>query len=211
MGVDHPEQAALYEAWKAGDETLRGRVILSFDHAVHVASAISLRTWKAPLNEVKSAVWEEVMKNLHRWEPTKGAATTWVTWLSKRAVRKLAEESSTIRIPTLRRQAGMRVTILSKDHPDDRDKIEENADPALTPSGVLEKAEEDKVLRAALAKLPPSTREAIEAFFGIDRDQESASDIALRKGTSRQNINAKILRGLPKLRASIERSRNESV
>jgi len=177
------EDDGLVQRMAAGDERALGAL---YDRWVDVVHAVVARVLHSAddIDDVVEETFWQAWHQADRFDPARGSVQTWLL--------TIARSRSLDRIRTLRRR---REEPLERD---DGQVIERVAtsDPALD----AEASERRRIVRSALASLPPEQREALElGYYG----GLSQSEIAERTGQPLGTVKTRMRLGMGKLRGLI--------
>jgi len=159
-----------------------------FDRYGDLVYSTALRVLRDPhlAEDVSQEIFVRLWRTPERYVSARGRFLTWLISVTRnRAVDEIRSRSRRQRHETA--------------SPEEQER-EPAADESLNPLLGAQAAEEARIIRAALAELPPEQREVIEmAYFGGFTQQEISDRLAQPLGT----VKTRIRLGMQKLRASL--------
>ena len=183
---DHPIALAA----KFGDERAFGILFERYQPRIF---AVALRYTRVPedAEEVVQQTFEKAFIHLHAFE-SKSSFFTWLTRIAINEALMLLRRGRTLREVPIEDSSGDQLSAHGLDVPDSRPDPETN----------YLKREETKALSAAIRRLKPRTRMAIELR---ELAQLSTRETARRMGLSVGAVKARIFHGRRKLRKTLRR------
>ncbi|HYG57993.1 MAG TPA: sigma-70 family RNA polymerase sigma factor [Symbiobacteriaceae bacterium] len=160
---------ALMSRLAAGDQAAVAGLYDRYGRQVYALASRMLQDASAA-EDVTQEVFVKVWRNAPRFDPERGRAATWILHLAY---------TTAVDLVRTRRKAA----------PSRFDDLSDEPDPTADPAGAAESALLGAQARAALMRLAPEQRQAVEmAYFGAMTQQEIAQKLDIPLGTVKSRV-----------------------